>query len=71
MNAAQTEAIANADAHLNNAGLATYSDLLQTLRVIHFTLEDADDTAISDALRAMLRGDVRRALLQSGAPLSA
>jgi hypothetical protein len=30
----QSEAIANADAHLNNAGLPTYSELLAALQTI-------------------------------------
>lgn len=32
MNAAQTEAIATADAHTNDTGLPTYSELLAALR---------------------------------------
>ena len=32
MNQAQIEAIANADAHASNAGLPSYSELLQLLR---------------------------------------
>lgn len=32
MNQAKTEAVANADAELNNAGLPTYSELLVALR---------------------------------------
>lgn len=33
---AKTEAIAAADAHLNNAGLPTYTELLAALRDLHF-----------------------------------
>ncbi|RTL34274.1 MAG: hypothetical protein EKK53_26660 [Burkholderiales bacterium] len=32
MNQAQTEAIANANAHTNDAGLPTYSELVEALR---------------------------------------
>lgn len=35
-----TEAIAQADAHLNNAALPTYSELLAALETIRSTLED-------------------------------
>jgi hypothetical protein len=41
MTNAKTEAIEKADAELNNAGLPTYSDLIETLRKIQrYAVED-------------------------------
>jgi len=35
MNEAQAEAVANADAHISNAGLPTYTELLAELQLAH------------------------------------
>ncbi len=39
MNEAQTEAIANADAHTSNAALPTYSELVEALRRLSDTYD--------------------------------
>lgn len=39
---AMTEAIANADAHTNNAGLPTYSELVAALRLAHQQMQKSD-----------------------------
>ena len=39
MNEAQTEAIANADAHTGNAALPTYSELVEALRRLSETYD--------------------------------
>jgi hypothetical protein len=41
LNTAQTEAIATADAHTNNANLSTYSDLMKSVGVL-LAITDAD-----------------------------
>ena len=51
----QTEAIAQADAHLNNAGLPTYSELAALLR-------RSDDVMQARAPSATVRYDVGHAL---------
>lgn len=45
MNAEQLEAIANADAHTNNAGLPTYTAILDALQLLKNTRPDAYEYA--------------------------
>jgi hypothetical protein len=40
MNHAISEAIANADAHVNNVGLPTYSDLATALAMLHVAVHE-------------------------------
>ena len=60
MNAAQTEAVANADAHLNNAALPTYTELLDTLyRALPFIEDAKDDLAYKPGVVAKVEREIR------------
>jgi len=62
---AKTEAIANANAHLNNAGLPTYDDLLAALKAFLAKHDDRDglsdlwpkEAALARAIIAKARGE--------------
>lgn len=57
MNEAQTEAIANADAHTNNAALPTYTDLLSLVGRLAYPAES--ELLILDDYRNIARNIVQ------------
>lgn len=58
MNEAQTEAIAAADAHLNNAGMPTYTEMAEALKKLRDTGFGA--AAFVEATRLLSRLPSRR-----------
>ena len=64
MNAAKTEAIANADAHLSNAGLPTYTEMARVLEeatdrlsvLINAGRHEPRDAAVRDKAHRLLQG---------------